>query len=122
VSSHYPLSRYNDNIDSGTARQRAQQSSSGLYISSPNIAKQALARCVQNDGQITFAFRFNSLKNTPATYTFLLSKGMCTPSNDKYVYTVNDVTFAGKKAYKLPVITDNTKWVKSNKCYVDQWN
>jgi hypothetical protein len=109
VSSHYPLSRYNDNIDSGTARQRAQQSSSGLYISSPNIAKQALARCVQNDGQITFAFWFDESKNTAADYTFFLSKGACSASNEKYIYSKN-VAFAGKKAYKLPAITETAKW------------
>lgn len=109
VSSHYPLSRYNDNIDSGTVRHYAMQSSSGLYVDSPIISKQALARCVQNDGQITFAFGFDESKNTAADYTFFLSKGACSASNEKYIYSVN-VAFAGKKAYKLPAITETAKW------------
>lgn len=109
VSSHNPISRYNDDINSGTVRHYAQQSSSGLYVSDPNIKKQALARCVQNDGQITFAFWFDESKNTAADYTFFLSKGACSDSNEKYIYSV-DVAFAGKKAYKLPAITETTKW------------
>ena len=109
VSSHHPLSRYNDNIDSGTLSHYALQSSSGLFVSSPNIEKQALARCVQNDGQITFAFWFDESKNTAADYTFFLSKGACSDSNEKYIYSVN-VAFAGKKAYILPAITETAKW------------
>ena len=122
VSSHYPLSAVTNNLASGSLTHVTNSADNMVSVNPAYNSNAALARCVENDGQITFAFRFYSSKNTPATYTFLLSKGMCTPSNDKYVYTVNDVTFAGKKAYKLPVITDNTKWVKSNKCYVDQWN
>lgn len=118
VSSHYPISRYNDNINSGNVRHYAQQSSSGLYVSDPNIEKQALARCVQNEGQITFAFWFNESKNTAADYTFFLSKGACSESNEKYIYSVN-VAFAGKKAYKLPAITETAKWSETNS-YIDQ--
>ena len=121
VSVHYPVSRYGDNIKSGSLTHSVTSSNNKVTIDSPLNANGALARCVQNDGQITFAFRYNTSKKTPATYTFLLSKGMCSPSNDKYVYTVTDVTFAGKKAYKLPAITEGAKWEKTNACYVDQW-
>ena len=118
VSSHYPVSRSNDNINSGTVRHYAQQSSSDLYVVDPIIEKKALARCVQNDGQITFAFWFDESKNTAADYTFFLSKGACSESNEKYIYSVN-VAFAGKKAYKLPAITETAKWSETTS-YIDQ--
>ena len=118
VSSHYALSRSNDNINSGTVRHHAMQASSGLYVSSPITEKKALARCVQNDGQITFAFWFDESKNTAADYTFFLSKGACSESNEKYIYSVN-VAFAGKKAYKLPAITETEKWSETTS-YINQ--
>ena len=118
VSSHYPLSRYNDNIDSGTVSHYALSSGSGLFVSSPNIEKQALARCVPHEGQITFAFWFDKSKNTAVDYTFFLSKGACSDSNEKYIYSVN-VAFAGKKAYKLPAITETAKWSETTS-YINQ--
>lgn len=117
ISSHYPLSRYNDTADSGTVSHYAMSGSDGLFVSSPSIDKQALARCVQNDGQITFAFWFDESKNTAADYTFFLSKGACSESNEKYIYSVN-VAFAGKKAYKLPAI-ETAKW-STTTSYIDQ--
>lgn len=110
ISTHYPISRYNDNISSGTLRKWTNSTLASIYVNSPSIDKQALARCVQNDGQITFAFGFDGSKGSAATYTFFLSKGLCSESSERYIYTVNSVAFSGKKAYKLPSITENGKW------------
>lgn len=110
ISTHYPISRYNDSANSGTLRKGTNTASASIYVTSPSIKKQALARCVQNDGQITFAFGVDESKGAAATYTFFLSKGLCSESSERYVYTVNSVAFSGKKAYKLPSLTESGKW------------